>query len=154
MAALASVEDVQRGFEKPIPSSLQPKVTEFLVRASRRLHLLVGGAKLQNALDKALLENPGYDPSLPDADDNEPPVVYGFARDMVVQAAENKLRNFGGFSSESAGVFSVTREDYWARGRVTFEPEDLALLNKAIDDTFDEVIRGPIRSSIPSHRWP
>lgn len=153
MTALATFEDVQRGFEKPIPTSLKTKVEEFLARASRRLYLIVGSDKLQKAIDKALEES-DYDPSQPPSDDNEIPVVLGFARDMVVQAAENKLRNFSGYTSESAGVFSVTRDDYWGRGRVTFEPEDLALLNSAIDDTFGEVIRGPIRSSVPAHRWP
>lgn len=152
MAAIATFDDVQRGFEKPIPNSLKPKVDEFLGRASRRLHMIVG-AKLQTALDKALDES-GYDPEQPDSETNEPPVVFGFARDMIVQAAENKLRNFGGYTSESAGVFSVTRDDYWGRGRITFEPEDLGLLNSAIDDTFGELLTGPIRSPIPCHRWP
>lgn len=152
MAALATVQHVQSGFEKPIPSTLQPKVTEFLARASRRLHMIVG-TQLQTALDKAIVEG-NYDPEQPDSDTNVVPNVVGFARDMVVQAAENKLRNFGGFTSESAGVFSVTRDDYWGRGRVTFEPEDLALLQQAIDDTFGETIRGPIHSHVPAHRWP
>lgn len=152
MTAIATFEDVQRGFEKPIPNSLKPKVDEFLGRASRRLHMIVG-AKLQTALDKAIEES-GYNPSEPEDEDNEAPVVFGFARDMIVQAAENKLRNFGGYTSESAGVFSVTRDDYWGRGRITFEPEDLALLNKEIDDTFGETIMGPIRTPIPPHRWP
>ncbi|AXH49766.1 head-to-tail adaptor [Gordonia phage Pleakley] len=152
MAALATFDHVQRGFEKPIPNTLKPKVEEFLARASRRLHMIVG-AQLQTALDKAIIES-NYDPEQPEDDDNVVPHVVGFARDMVVQAAENKLRNFGGYTSESAGVFSVTRDDYWGRGRVTFEPEDLALLQQAIDDTFGETIRGPIRSPIPAHRWP
>lgn len=152
MAALATFQDVQRGFEKPIPSPFQPKVEEFLARASRRLHLLVG-TKLQPALDKALQES-GYDPTEPEGPGNEVPIVYGFARDMVVQAAENKLRNFGGFSSESAGVFSVTREEWWAKGRIDFAPEDLLLLQGAIDETFDEVILGPIATRVPNYRLP
>lgn len=153
MAALATFDHVQSGFEKPIPASLKPKVEVFLERASRRLHMILGGARLQTALDKATAEA-GYDPTSPESETNVVPVVVGFARDMVVQAAELKLRNFGGFTSESAGVFSVTRDDYWGRGRISFEADDLALLEAAIDDTFGETIRGPIRSSIPRHRWP
>ena len=152
MAALATFDDVQRGFEKPIPSSLKPKVEEFLARASRRLHMIVG-PQLQTALDKEIADS-GYDPEEPEDEENPVPNVVGFVRDMVVQAAENKLRNFSGFTSESAGVFSVTRDDYWGRGRISFEPEDLALLQEAIDDTFGETIRGPIASRIPCHRWP
>lgn len=150
--ALATFQDVQRGFEKPIPSTLQPKVEEFLARASRRLHMLVG-PKLQPALDKAIDES-GFDPGEAEGPANEVPVVYGFARDMIVQAAENKLRNFGGFSSESAGVFSVTREEYWAQGRIAFSPEDLALLQDAIDATFNETILGPIQTRVPNYRMP
>lgn len=152
MPALATFADVQRGFEKPIPSAFQPKVEEFLARASRRLHMLVGD-KLQPALDKAAAEA-GFDPSRPDGPGNWAPTVYGFARDMVVQAAENKLRNFGGFSSESAGVFSVTREDYWAKGRITFDPDDLLLLQSAIDESFNETILGPIQTRVPNYRMP
>ncbi|WGH20816.1 head-to-tail adaptor [Gordonia phage Commandaria] len=151
MTALATFEHVQSGFEKPIPPSLKPKVEVFLGRASRRLHLIV--PKLAAALERELADS-DYDPVQPDSETNEPPLVIGFVRDMVVQAAENKLRNFGGFSSESAGVFSATREDYWAKGRITFEPEDLAMLREAIDETFGAVLTGPIRTSVPPHRWP
>ncbi|AKJ72363.1 hypothetical protein AU099_gp20 [Gordonia phage GTE8] len=151
MTALATFDHVQSGFEKPIPSSLKPKVEVFLGRASRRLHLVV--PKLAAAIDKALAES-DYDPESPEDETNEVPVVVGFARDMIVQAAENKLRNFSGYSSESAGVFSVTREDYWAKGRIVFEPEDLRLLNENIDETFGAVLTGPIRTSVPPHRWP
>lgn len=150
---LATFDHVQSGFEKPIPSSLKPKVEVFLGRASRRLSMIVGETKLNAAIEKALAES-DYDPQSPEDDDNVVPAVVGFARDMVVQAAEAKLRNFSGFSSESAGVFSVTRDDYWAKGRIVFDPEDLALLRGAIDETFDEVAVGPIFSAIPGHRWP
>ncbi|QAU07082.1 head-to-tail adaptor [Gordonia phage Sukkupi] len=151
MAVLATFDDVQRGYEKPIPQSLKPKVEEFLRRASRRLRLKV--PKLQATIDKVLAES-SYDPALPESETNEIPDVVGYARDMIVQAAEVKLRNFGGFSSESAGVFSVTREDYWSTGRIDFSPADLELLQESIDDTFGELLTGPIRSPIPCTRWP
>ncbi|AXH50311.1 head-to-tail adaptor [Gordonia phage Emianna] len=151
MTALATFEHVQSGFEKPIPTSLKPKVEVFLGRASRRLHLLV--PKLAAAVEKALAES-DYNPSAEESETNEIPTIVGFARDMIVQAAENKLRNFSGYSSESAGVFSVTREDWWAKGRVDFAPEDLRILNENIDDTFGAVLTGPIRTSVPPHRWP
>ncbi|AET09862.1 head-tail adaptor Ad1 [Gordonia phage GRU1] len=151
MAALAKFDDVQRGFEKPIPDTLKPKVEEFLGRASRRLHFLV--PKLEAALAKAYAES-DFDPDADEDDDNEIPLVPGFVRDMIVEAAEVKLRNFSGYSSESAGVFSVTREDYWAKGRVTFAPDDLELLNQRIDETFGETITGPIATRVPAHRWP
>ena len=131
-----TVEDVQRGFEKPIPPTLAPKVTEFLTRASRRLRMM------KPKLPVALLEaGPGSD--LP-----------GFVRDMVVDAAERKLRNPGGFSSENAGVFSVTRYDDFAKGRITFDPEDLALLDQYIDETLGAIVRGPIRIGLPAWRIP
>ncbi|AYB69749.1 head-to-tail adaptor [Gordonia phage KidneyBean] len=151
MTALATFEHVQSGFEKPIPTSLKPKVEVFLGRASRRLHL--EAPKLAAAVEKAIAES-DYDPSVEESETNEIPTIVGFARDMLVQAAENKLRNFSGYSSESAGVFSVTRDDYWAKGRITFEPDDLRLLNENIDDTFGAVLTGPIRTSVPPHRWP
>ncbi|UTN91395.1 head-to-tail adaptor [Gordonia phage Outis] len=151
MPALATFEDVQSGYEKPIPASLKPKVEKFLDRASLRLHFMV--PKLDAALAKAYAES-DYDPSAPAGDDNEMPRVPAFVRDMVVQAAENKLRNFGGFSSESAGVFSVTREDYWAKGRISFDPEDLTLLRGEIDEAFGAYRMGPIRSHVPCTRLP
>ncbi|WNY15143.1 head-to-tail adaptor [Rhodococcus phage MacGully] len=129
-------EDVQNGFEKPIPVPLRPKVEEFLARASRRLRMIK--PKLAPALVGA-----GPDSDLP-----------GFIRDMVVDAAERKLRNPGGYSSENAGVFSVTRYDDFAKGRITFDPDDLALLDQYIDDTFSAVVRGPVRIGIPSWRIP
>lgn len=134
--AFAEVSDVQAGFEKPIPASLHPKVDLFLARASRRLRLLK--PKLPAALES---------PTAPED-------LAGFVKDMVVDAAERKLRNPGGFSHENAGVFSVSRYEDFARGRITFDPEDLLLLDGYIDETFGEMVRGPIKSVIPGWRRP
>lgn len=134
--AFAEAADVQAGFEKPIPQALYPKVDVFLARASRRLRMMKPA--LQKALDS------------PDA----PPDLAGFVKDMVVDAGERKMRNPGGFSHENAGVFSVSRYDDFAKGRITFDPEDLALLDTYIDETFGEVMRGPVRTVVPSWRRP
>lgn len=134
--AYADWNDVQKGFEKPIPTGLQPKVDEFLARASRRLR--VTKRTLQAALDN----------SLPDSD------LSAFVKDMVVEAGEMKLRNFGGFSSESAGVFSVTRYEDFAKGKIRFDPDDLALLDEMLDDKFGATVRGPVKIGIPSWRIP
>lgn len=134
--AYATWQNVQDGFEKPIPAALQPKVEEFLVRASRRLRMMK--PKLVAALAAA---DEGSD-------------LAGFVKDMVVEAGEAKLRNFGGFTSESAGVFSVTRDDFWAKGRIKFDPVDLALLDEHIDATFGATVTGPIKMPIPAWRQP
>ncbi|WNM69938.1 head-to-tail adaptor [Rhodococcus phage GuyFagieri] len=128
--------DVQEGFEKPIPASLQPKVDVFLARASRRLR--IKKPKLAAALAAAPADSD----------------LAGFVKDMVVDAAERKLRNPGGFSHENAGVFSVSRYDDFAKGRITFDPEDLATLDELIDGTFGSVIRGPVKIGIPAWRRP
>jgi hypothetical protein len=134
--AYATWEDVQKGFEKPIPAINQPVVTEFLVRASRRLRMMKG--KLAAAL---VTEGPESD-------------LAGFVKDMVVDAAERKLRNPGGFSHENAGVFSISRYDDFAKGRITFDPTDLALIDEYIDETLDRVVRGPIKIGLPAWRIP
>lgn len=134
--AFAEAADVQAGFEKPIPTALYPKVDEFLARASRRLRMM------KPKLDAALAN--------PDA----PVVLAGFVKDMVVDAGERKMRNPGGFSHENAGVFSVSRYEDFAKGRITFDPEDLALLDGYIDETFGEIVRGPVKSVIPGWRRP
>ena len=64
------------------------------------------------------------------------------------------MRNPGGFSHENAGVFSVSRYEDFAKGRITFDPEDLLLLDGYIDETFGEIVRGPIKSVIPGWRRP
>lgn len=134
--AFASWQDVQDGFEKPIPPPLQPRVTEFLERASRRLRIIK--PKLSGALTRAA----------PDSD------LVGFVKDMVVDAAERKLRNPGGFSHENAGVFSISRYEDFSKGRITFDPADLAILDEHIDETYGVTLLGPIRSRIPEQRWP
>jgi len=134
--AYATWEDVQKGFEKPIPAINQPVVTEFLIRASRRLRMMKG--KLAAAL---VTEGPESD-------------LAGFVKDMVVDAAERKLRNPGGFSHENAGVFSISRYDDFAKGRITFDPQDLALIDEYIDETLDRVVRGPIKIGLPAWRIP
>lgn len=134
--AYATWQDVQEGFEKPIPTALQSKVDEFLARASRRLRLMK--PKLTAAL------------SATDVDSD----LAGFVKDIVIEAGEAKLRNFGGFTSESAGVFSVTRDDFWAKGRIKFDPVDLALLDEHIDATFGATVTGPIKMPIPAWRQP
>lgn len=132
----ATWQDVQAGFEKPIPLPLQPKVTEFLKRASRRLRMKK--PKLTPALVRAGAESD----------------LAEFVKDMVVDAAERKLRNPGGFSHENAGVFSVSRYEDFSKGRITFDPEDLALLDEYIDEHAAAVVRGPIRIGLPSWRIP
>lgn len=134
--AYATWEDVQKGFEKPIPAINQPVVTEFLIRASRRLRMVK--PKLASAL---VAEGTESD-------------LAGFVKDMVVDAAERKLRNPGGFSHENAGVFSVSRYDDFAKGRITFDPQDLALIDEYIDETLDRVVRGPIKIGLPAWRIP
>jgi len=132
----ATWQDVQNGFEKPIPPSLHPKVDEFLERASRRLRMLK--PKLAGALEQ----------SGPESD------LRGFVKDMVVDAAERKLRNPGGYSHENAGVFSISRYEDFSKGRIDFNPEDLALLDEHIDEFAGATIRGPIRSQITGWRFP
>lgn len=136
--ALAEASDVQAGFEKPIPASLIPKLDVFLARASRRLRMIK--PKLQAYLD-----------ALEDPDESD---FAKFVKDMVIDAAERKLRNPGGFSHENAGVFSVSRYDDFAKGRITFDPEDLALIDETIDATFGELATGPFKSYIPAWRRP
>lgn len=135
--AYATWQDVQNGLEKPIPTALQPKVTEFLGRASRRLRMI------RPKLAPALIN---LDPVTDDL-----PL---FVKDMVVEAAEAKLRNFGGLSSESAGVFAVTRDEFWAKGRIKFDPADLAILDEHIDATMGELARGPVHMHVPTWRQP
>lgn len=134
--AYATWEDVQQGLEKPIPTALQPKVDVFLGRASRRLRLI----------------RPKLEPILAAADPEGDLAL--FVKDMVMEAAEAKLRNFGGLSSESAGVFAVTRDEFWAKGRIKFDPADLDLLDEHIDATLSEVVRGPVHMHVPAWRQP
>lgn len=136
ITAYATWQDVQKGFEKPIPTGLQPKVDEFLARASRRLRATK--SKLHNALEN----------SEPESE------LELFVKDIVVEAGEMKLRNFGGFSSESAGVFSVTRYEDFAKGKIRFDPDDLALLDGMLDDKFGATIRGPVKIGLPAWRIP
>lgn len=135
-SAYADWSDVAAGFERPIPTKLHAVIDVFLARASRRLRIL------KPTLAAALTEA--------DEDSDLP----GFVKDMVVDAGERKLRNPGGFSHEAAGVFSVSRYDDFAKGRITFDPEDLRLLDSYIDITLGEIVRGPIRSPIPAWRVP
>ena len=134
--AYATWEDVQKGFEKPIPAINQPVVDEFLVRASRRLRMTK--SKLAAALATA----------------GEESDLAGFIKDIVVDAAERKMRNPGGFSHENAGVFSISRYDDFAKGRITFDPQDLLLIDQYVDETLDAVVRGPIKISLPAWRIP
>ena len=132
----ATWQDVQKGFEKPIPASLGEKVDEFLARASRRLRMTRS------------LVGPAMEAADPESD------LAGFVKDMVVEAAERKLRNFGGFSSESAGVFAVTRYDDFAKGKIRFDEDDLDLLDEYLDETLGRVVRGPIKIGLPAWRVP
>lgn len=139
--AYADVGDVQRGFEKPIPTIHQPKVTEFLVRASTRLDVMVQfrtGVPLRPRWES-------------EAEDSS---FRLFVKDMVTDAAERKFRNPGGLSHENAGIFSISRYEDFSKGRITFDPEDLAMLDSMLESTRHERHHGPIRSAIPTHRWP
>lgn len=135
--AFATWDDVQRGFEKPIPIAVQPLVTEFLVRASTRL-------RLPRPTLKARFE------AATDPDD----AFRMFVRDMTIDASEVKLRNPGGFSHENAGVFSISRYEDYAKGRIRFDPEDLALLDDLLDAERNAVATGPVRMPIPEYRLP
>ena len=139
--AYASVEDVQRGFEKPIPDVHKPKVTEFLGRASTRLSVMVQfrtGMSLRTRWDS-------------EPEDSE---FRLFVRDIVTDAAERKFRNPGGFSHENAGVFSISRYEDFAKGRITFDPEDLAMLDSMLESRKHDRVLGPIRTRTPVVRWP
>lgn len=144
--AYADVEDVQRGFEKPIPAIHKPKVTEFLERASTRLSVI---AKKRTGVDLRAR----WVAELP-ADDDDPNEFCLFVRDMVTDAAERKFRNPGGFSHENAGIFSVSRYEDFSKGRITFDPEDLELLDGLLETKKNETIRGPILTRVPQQRWP
>jgi hypothetical protein len=135
-SAYAEWKDVQAGFERPIHDRYHSIIDVFLARASRRLRILKSG------LVAAL------------RDVSEHSDLALFVKDMVVDAAERKLRNPGGFSHEAAGVFSTSRYDDFAKGRITFDPEDLKLLDGYIDATFGEVVRGPVQIPIPAWRLP
>ncbi len=134
--AFADSADVQAGFERPIPARFISVIDVFLGRASRRLRLL------KPTLVTALAEA---------GDDSD---LAQFVRDMVVDAAERKFRNPSGHSHEAAGVFSISRYDDFAKGRITFDPEDLKLLDGYIDSTLGQLVRGPIKIPLPSWRVP
>lgn len=135
--AFATFEDVQRGFEKPIPLAVQPLVTEFLVRASTRL-------RLPRPSLKARFE------AATDPDD----AFRLFVRDITIDASEVKLRNPGGFSHENAGVFSISRYEDYAKGRIRFDPLDLADLDDILDTERNKLATGPVRTPIPCYRLP
>ncbi len=134
--AFADSADVQAGFERPIPARFISVIDVFLGRASRRHRLL------KPTLVTALAEA---------GDDSD---LAQFVRDMVVDAAERKFRNPSGHSHEAAGVFSISRYDDFAKGRITFDPEDLKLLDGYIDSTLGQLVRGPIKIPLPSWRVP
>ena len=73
---------------------------------------------------------------------------------MVSDAAERKFRNPAGFSHENAGIFSISRWEDFAKGRIDFDPEDLALLDGLLESTAKERILGPIRMVVPEYRLP
>lgn len=129
--------DLQAGFEKPIPPINQPIVDEFLRRASTRLMVKVSGLK-----------------AAWDVDEDPDSVLRQFVKDMVVDAAERKVRNPGGFSHENAGIFSVSRYEDFAKGRISFDPEDLAELEELLQTDKNAVFRGPISSLPPSWQRP
>lgn len=130
--------DLQKGFEKPIPQVNQAIVDEFLRRASTRLMVILPGLKVAW-----------------EEDDTDPDsVLRTFVRDMVVDAAERKVRNPGGFSHENAGIFSVSRYEDFSKGRIDFNPEDLALLEGMLDTGKNHVFRGPIQTRIPHWNRP
>jgi hypothetical protein len=139
--AYATFADVQEGYEKPIPGSLTPKVEKFLSRASTRLSVVV---KSRTGIEL----RPKWE-----AEDDESDLKL-FVRDMVSDAAERKFRNPAGFSHENAGIFSISRWEDFAKGRIDFDPEDLALLDGLLESTAKERILGPIRMVVPEYRLP
>ena len=132
----AVAADVQAGFEKPIPAPFLDIVTVFLRRASTRLCVKVSG--LAEAYAEA----------------DEESILREFVKDIVVDAAERKIRNPGGFSHENAGIFSVSRYEDFAKGRITFDPEDLADLEDMLDEERGRLAVGPIRTSVPGWNRP
>lgn len=135
--SFATADDLSKGFEKPIPDAVKPLVTEFLVRASTRLRL--PRPTLRAKFD-----------AITDEDD----AFKLFVKDMVIDASEVKLRNPGGFSHENAGVFSISRYEDYAKGRIRFDPEDLAMLDDLLDKGRNQIATGPVRTPVPEYRLP
>ena len=139
--AYATVADVQRGLEKQIPTALDVVVTEFLERASNRLSVTMTNRGAVNLRAQ-------WEESEEDSD------LWIFVRNLVADSAERRFRNPGGFSSENAGIFSVTRYDDFAKGKITFDPDDLDLLDGLLETTSGGREIGPINSRIPDWNRP
>ena len=137
----AVTADVQAGYEKPIPASLTPKVDTFLARASNRLSVMVRTASGIDLRQRWEAEDVESD-------------LRVFVRNMVADSAERKFRNPGGFSHENAGIFSISRWDDYAKGRIDFDPADLELLYGLLEAEQRETIRGPIHMAVPAYRLP
>lgn len=135
----AVTQDVKSGYEKAIPASLEAVINVFLSRASTRLEVLI---KIQTKIDlrtRWLAEEDGS-------------TLKNFVRDIVADAAERKFRNPAGFSHENAGIFSVSRWEDYARGRIDFDQKDLDLIAGLLESDANETILGPITTSVPAHR--
>lgn len=139
--AYATVADVQRGLEKQIPTALDVVVTEFLERASNRLSVTMVQRGVPNLREQ-------WEDSAEDSD------LRIFVRNIVADSAERRFRNPGGFSSENAGIFSVTRYDDFAKGKIAFDPDDLELLDGLVATTTAGREMGPINSRIPAWNRP
>ena len=135
----AVAQDVKSGYEKAIPASLEAVIDVFLSRASTRLEVLI---KIQSKIDL----RPRW---VAEPDDS---TLKCFVRDVVADAAERKFRNPAGFSHENAGIFSISRWEDYARGRIDFDPKDLDLIAGLLESEANELIRGPITSSVPEYR--
>ena len=135
----AVAADVKSGYEKAIPSSLEATIDVFLSRASTRLEVLI---KIQTKIDLRTRW-------LAEEDDS---TLKSFVRDIVADAAERKFRNPAGFSHENAGIFSVSRWEDYARGRIDFDQKDLDLIAGLLESDANETILGPITTSVPGYR--
>jgi hypothetical protein len=135
----ATFEDVKSGYEKAIPASLEGAINTFLSRASTRLEVLI---KIQTKVDLRAR-------FVAEADGS---TLKNFVRDLVADSAERKFRNPAGFSHENAGIFSVSRWEDFARGRIDFDQKDLDLIAGLIESDANETILGPITTSVPAHR--
>lgn len=144
MAAYATLADVQARYDKTIPVSLEPFVQAHLDDANLLLDSLV-----PTLASRAGTGN-----------------VAGLARMVVVRAVLRVLRNPDGFKGEHAGEYGYYYDQNGSAGRVSFPPEDLALLAETgqrsrvrsvglSDDALCEPTRRwwPVRQGVTTNVW-
>lgn len=102
---LATVEDVQRFYESPIPAADEPRVTGLLDAAEAKLLRMRQGLR-------SWIQDGSVDPDL---------VTWA-----LVSAVLRVLRNPAGYASESVGDLSYRLSSAAATGLLTFTAEELA----------------------------